>query len=314
MPGDTLVGLDAAAALGVRSEHHLFGGVVPHAVVATKVITHPLIGPKAQAPPGWSGAFGMQVRDVVLSGFTAFTPEDAREAGGRLLRRGPVRIKPVRATGGRGQQVVADAAGLDAMLGTMDAAELQSHGLVLEEDLGDVTTYSVGQVRVAELVASYCGTQSLTTDNGGATVYGGSELLVVRGGFEVLHTLGLPAEAALAIAQARAYDAAATEHFPGLFASRRNYDVVRGLDAKGRPRSGVLEQSWRIGGASGAEVAALEVFRAAPALHAVRAATVERYGEGHAPPPHATIHFWGADERDGPMTKYALAEPYDHAR
>jgi len=42
---------------------------------------------------------------------------------------------------------------------------------VLEEELGDVTTYSVGQVRVAGLVASYCGTQSLTTDNSGATVY-----------------------------------------------------------------------------------------------------------------------------------------------
>ena len=314
VPGDTLVGLDAAAALGVRSEHHLFGGVVPHAVVATKAITHPLIGPNAQAPPGWSGVFGMQVRDVVLSGFTAFTPEDAREAARRLLRSGPVRVKPVRATGGRGQQVVADAAGMDAVLGTMDAAELRCHGLVLEEDLGDVATYSVGQVRVAELVASYCGTQSLTTDSGGATVYGGSELLVVRGGFEALHALGLPAELALSIAQARVYDAAATEHFPGLFASRRNYDVVRGMDADGRRRSGVLEQSWRIGGASGAEVAALEVFRAAPALRAVRTATVERYGEGHAPPPHATIHFRGTDERDGPMTKYALAEPYDHTR
>jgi hypothetical protein len=76
----------------------------------------------------------------------------------------------------------------------------------------------------------------------------------------------------------------------------------------------VLEQSWRIGGASGAEIAALEAFLATPALRAVRAATVERYGEGHAPPPHATIYFRGTDERDGPMTKYALVEPYDHAR
>ncbi len=314
VPGDTLVGLDAAAALGVRGEHDLFGGVVPHAFVATKAITHPMVGPDAQAPSGWSWAFGTQVRDVVLSGFTAFTPEDAREAGGRLLRRGSVRVKPVRATGGRGQQVVADAIELDAILSAMDAMELRRYGLVLEEDLGDVTTYSVGQVRVAGLVTSYCGTQSLTTDNGGATVYGGSELLVVRGGFEALAGLGLSAEAALAAAQAWAYDAAATEHFPGLFASRRNYDVVRGLDAEGRRRSGVLEQSWRIGGASGAELAALEAFFAIPALNAVRAATVERYGEGHAPPPHATIYFRGTDERDGPMTKYALVEPYDHAR
>jgi hypothetical protein len=313
VPSDTLVGLDAAAALGVRDEHDLFGGVVPHAFVATKAITHPLVGPDAQAPPGWSCAFGTQVQGVVLSGFTAFSPEDAREAGRRLLQFGPVRVKPVRATGGRGQQVVSDAAGLDATLSAMDAEEMRRHGLVLEEELGDVTTYSVGQVRVTGLVASYCGTQSLTTDNSGATVYGGSELLVARGGFEALAGLGLSVEAALATAQARSYDAAATEHFPGLFASRRNYDVVQGLDAKGCRRSGVLEQSWRIGGASGAELAALEAFCAMPALSAVRAATIERYGEGHATPPHATIYFHGTDERDGPMTKYALAEPYDHA-
>lgn len=314
VPSDTLVGLDTAAALGVRSEHDLFGGVVPHAFVATKAITHPLIGPDAQAPPGWSNAFGTQVRGIVLTGFTAFTPEDAREAGRRLLRRGSVRVKPVRATGGRGQQVATDAAGLNAILGSMNTEVLRRHGLVLEEELSGVTTYSVGQVRVAELVASYCGTQSLISDNGGATVYGGSELLVAWGGFEALPRLGLPAEAALAAAQAQAYDAAATEHFPGLFASRRNYDVVQGVDAGGHRRSGVLEQSWRIGGASGAEVAALEAFLATPALSAVRAVTVERYGEGHLPPPQATIYFHGTDEREGPMTKYALAEPYDHAQ
>src|SRR5687767_76115 len=36
VPGDTIVGLDAAHALGIHSEKDLFGGVVPHAFVATK--------------------------------------------------------------------------------------------------------------------------------------------------------------------------------------------------------------------------------------------------------------------------------------
>ena len=66
------------------------------------------------------------------------------------------------------------------------AAELARDGLVLEENLVDVTTHSVGQVRVAELVASYHGTQRLTSDNHGEQVYGGSDLLVVRGGFDAL--------------------------------------------------------------------------------------------------------------------------------
>jgi hypothetical protein len=313
VPSDTLVGLEATA-LGVRGEHDLFGGVVPHAFVATKAITHPLVGPDAPAPLGWSPGFGHQVSDAVLAGFTAFSPEDAHHAGRRLLERGPVRLKPVRAAGGRGQAVVFDVVGLEAALDTMDPAELSDHGLVLEEDLADVTTYSAGQVRVAELMATYWGTQRLTPDNSGAEVYGGSELFVARGGFEALSGLDPPEEARLAVAQARVYDAAATEHFPGLFASRRNYDVVQGLDAEGRRRSGVLEQSWRLGGASGAEVAALEAFRAEPGLRAVRAATVEVYGGGAEPPSQATVYFCGVDERDGPLLKYALAKPHDHAR
>ncbi len=79
-----------------------------------------------------------------------------------------------------------DAAGLDAALAALDPAELAHHGLVLEEDLTEVTTYSVGQVSVAGLVASYWGTQRLTPDNRGAAVYGGSDLVVARGGFEAL--------------------------------------------------------------------------------------------------------------------------------
>jgi hypothetical protein len=63
----------------------------------------------------------------------------------------------------------------------MDAAELSEHGLVLEEDLTDVTTYSVGRVRAAGLVISYWGTQRVTRDNTGAAVCGGSDLVVARG-------------------------------------------------------------------------------------------------------------------------------------
>ena len=57
---------------------------------------------------------------------------------------------------------------------------------------------------------------------------------------------------------ARAYHEAALTCFAGMLASRSNYDVAEGRDATGRQCVGVLEQSWRLGGASGAEVAALE--------------------------------------------------------
>ena len=313
VPSCTLIGLAAAEALGVRNEHDLFGGVVPWAFAATKAITHPLVSPDAAAPRGWSPGFGGRVQDAVLVGFTAFDRDDAHLAGRRLLERGPVRVKAVQATGGRGQVVALDEAALEAALDAVDTAALAEHGLVLEENLAAVTTYSVGQVRVAELVASYYGTQRLTPDNGGEEVYGGSDLVVARGGFEALDRLDLSPEARLAVTQARVYDKAAMDCFTGMFASRRNYDVARGLDSAGRPHCGVLEQSWRMGGASGAEIAALEAFRAEPGLRAVRAGTVEAYGEAAPPPPGAAVYFQGVDQRDGLMTKYAFAEP-NHAQ
>lgn len=310
VPSQTLVGIEVAKALGIHSERDLFGGVVPYPFVATKAITHPLVEPDAAAPVGWSAEFGHRVRGVVLSGYSVFTPDDARRAAGHLLEQGGVRIKPVRETGGRGQSVISELAGLEVVLAATDAADLACCGLVLEENLTDVTTASVGQGRVAGLVATYYGTQRLTRDNGGATVYGGSDLLVVRGGYDVLLGVDLPEEARLAVAQAREYETAAMACFPGLFMSRCNYDIAQGLDSRGRKRSGVLEQSWRVGGASSAEIAALEAFKADPALRAVRASTVEIYGESDMPPPHATVYFRGEDEKVGFITKYTTVESY----
>jgi hypothetical protein len=95
-----------------------------------------------------------------------------------------------------------------------------------------------------------------------------------------------------------------------LFASRRNYDIVQGYDPKGLWRSGVLEQSWRIGGASGPEVAALSALRADPTLRAIHAWCVEAYGSDVTAPPHAVVHFCGVDDHVGPLTKYTVLEPH----
>jgi hypothetical protein len=308
-----LVGIDQAAQLGITGEHDLFGGAVPYPFVATKVITHPLVEQNASAPGGWSNSFADQVQSAVLHGYSVFTVDQAYAAGERLLEDGPVRLKPVHATAGRGQRVIQSLTELAEALAGIDAAELTGAGLVLEENLTAVATYSVGQVRVADLTATYYGSQRLTTDNAGDEVYGGSDLVVVRGDFDALGQLSLPENIRTAVEQARTYDAA-TSVFPGLFASRRNYDVAQGTNARGQWRSGVLEQSWRVGGATGAEIAALEAFRADPALQVVRASTFEVYGESQDPPPHATVYFRGVDEHVGWLTKYAMVKAHDDTR
>ena len=309
VPNDTLIGIAAAQRLGIKSEQDLFGGVVPFAFAATKTITHPLPDDDSRAPEGWSPEFANRVRDVVLPGYSAFAPRDARIAGLRLLGLGRVRIKPPAGIGGLGQCVIDDERALVAQLQSLDDDALLRDGVVLEQDLAEVVTHSVGKVCVGNMRASYCGVQRLTTNHRGEQVYGGSALIIVRGDFERLMELMLAPEVDIAIDQARQYHTAAVTSFRGMFASRCNYDIAQGVDSTGQWRSGVLEQSWRMGGASAAEVAALEAFRADESLEVVRASTTEVYATGSVPA-DAVVYFRGVDEHAGAMTKYVRIEPY----
>lgn len=308
VPSDTIIGIEQAEQLGVRSEDDLFGAVAPFAFLPTKAISHPLGHEGAEAPPGWSAEFGERIRSAVLEGFSAFSVVDARQAGLELLAGGPLRIKPVLARGGLGQQVVRSADELELALETLDPGGLALCGVVLERQLEQVRTFSVGQVRVGEWLLSYVGEQHLTPDNHGRQVYGGSTLQLVRGDFAALQSLPLEEELRRAIVQAQAYDEAAFNCFPGLIASRRNYDVALGSDPQGRACSGVLEQSWRIGGASSAEIVALQRMQAEPSLQSLRASSVEVYGPPPPLPAGALLIYQGDDPQCGLLTKYARIE------
>ncbi len=168
-----------------------------------------------------------------------------------------------------------------------------------------MTTLSVGQVTVDGLKIAYQGMQRTVMNNKGEHVYGGSRLVCVRGGWEVLDSLAMAPAVRLGVAQARSYDRAANE-FPGFLASRRNYDVGQGLDGAGQWRSGVFEASWRSGGASTAELAALTAFAHDPSLHVFEASTVKDFGKAREAPRHALIHFEGDDPEDGPILRYTI--------
>ncbi|KQP43755.1 biotin carboxylase [Pseudorhodoferax sp. Leaf274] len=308
VPSDTIVGVERAQDLGIHGRDDFFGGVVPRPFVSTKAITHPLVSGDAHAPEGWNPAFSRMVGDAVLPGFTAFTRADAALAADRLLQHGPVRIKVVRETGGNGQTVAKDRAAFDACLAGIADDLLDRDGVVVEQNLREVDTLSVGQVHVAGMVATYFGRQRLTPNHHGAEVYGGSDLTVVRGDFQALLALPLLPEERIAVEQALLYDSAAQSCFPGFFASRINYDVAQGLMPGGEWRSGVLEQSWRAGGATGAEIAALEAFRDDPQRRVVRASGYEVFGPCDALPPGAVVYFRGVDDQVGQLTKYTTVE------
>lgn len=310
VPSETITSLAEAQRLGVHSVDDLFGGVVPYPFVATKLISHALVDGAVAAPLGWSKACAERNRSAVLPGYSVFTADDARTAYELLAPMGGVRLKDPGGVGGGGQWVVKDRNDFDARLAEFDAQRLSANGLVLELDLIEPKTFSVGQVQVGDLKACYIGEQTLTRNHHGHSVYGGSSLLVTRGTLDSLLQMRLESALHTAVEQTLAYHHAAMDSYPGMFASRCNYDVIQGLDALGRCHSGVLEQSWRIGGASGAEAAALHAFRADPQLHHVRAATVEVYGDDVVVPAEAQITYSGVDAQVGRLTKYVVVDTH----
>lgn len=304
VPHDALL-LHDAHALGIEGPDQIFGGVVPYAFVATKAITHPLVGRDATAPDGWSHACAERSGSSTLRGYTAFSLNDARRATRLLLRDGPVRIKCVSGIGGAGQYLARNEGEADAALDALPATELE-RGVAVEEHLEGAVTFSAGVARCGQASIAYCGAQSLTRNHRGSEVYGGSTLDAVRGGFDALLALEITKAQRAAVELACAYDDAAFTAYPAAFASRRNYDVLFGRNAKGEVRAGVLEQSWRIGGASGAEVLALEAFRRDPARVRMRCATVEVYDDATPVPPGAFVYYRGVDPGAGALTKYAI--------
>jgi Protein of unknown function (DUF3182) len=193
-------------------------------------------------------------------------------------------------------------------IGPSTADEMAMYGLVLEENLRQVRTLSVGEVAVGSRKITYFGTQRTARDNQGRPVYGGSDLVCVRGGWRNLDALPMLPEVRAAVTAARRYDEAA-EEFPGFMASRRNYDVGRGIGVDDWPRSGVFEPSWRIGGASSAELAAMAAFARDASLQIVRASHVEEYGKGRRVPADAIVDFHGDDPEAGPVVRYTIVKP-----
>ncbi len=298
VPDQTLL-LEEAVNLGIRDSDDLYGGVVPHPFTKTKAISHQLLDDRANRPKGWSTIFAERIRDVVLPGYTAFDVRDARLATERMLQHGAaIRAKKPLSSGGRGQIVVRDFETLDRFLADFTRDEIATYGIVLEENLQLPQTLSVGRVNLHDVTITYHGKQRRTKDNEGRTVYGGTDLVCVRGDWAALEILPKAEKVRKAVEQAKLYDSAMSA-YAGFIASRRNYDVGQGMDVHGVWRSGVFESSWRAGGASPAELLAMTRFLDDPDLQVAEVSHVEKFGDISEPPrgpwfiSRAKILSWG---------------------
>ncbi|MEZ2721843.1 DUF3182 family protein [Paenalcaligenes hominis] len=276
LPLDTLLSTEAEN-LGVESIHDLYGGVVPYDFVKTKVLSHPLFHSSYSAPAGWHYGLGQTLLPYTLKGYSAFSVQDAFWTARGLIHDGPIRIKFAHAKASHDQFVCSHYQEVTDLLLQNRFEALLEQGVVIEEQLTDTTTYSVGQAEVAGMLISYIGEQSQTQNHEQLPTYGGTHLLAVQGGYEELSKVVNTPILVEAIALGQNYERCIQAAFPDFYASRRNYDVIHGTAWDGSDRLRVLEQSWRMGGASMAELLAISAFLDTPSLPSVQAWTQERY-------------------------------------
>lgn len=276
LPSHTLLQHEAKA-LGIKSLQDLYGGVVPYPFLLYKTLSHPIHHPSMNSPEGWNNDLGLILRPYVLKGCSAFNTQDALWTAEGMIHDGPLRIKLATANAGRGQWVVNNHEEVVDLFNQAQYQPFFEEGVIIEEALNNTVSFSIGQTEIGNYLISYCGEQEVTIDLKGQHTYGGSTLSVVQGGYSQLENILSFEKHKEALRMVQQYERHIFKAYPQIYASRRNYDVLQGVNAKGQMRLGVLEPSWRAGGASMAELLAFEAFTANSRLHHIRTWTKERY-------------------------------------
>lgn len=246
---------------GATGTDDVYGGIVKELEHADKAILHSLVSPYALRPAWYSRTFAKKVSKVVLPGFTVFSYEDAVAAFEAMQANGlAARFKDPTGTAERGQYVVQSREELDDIASNFGEAFIET-GAVLETDLRNASTLTAGIVLMAGQRYSWLG-NPYDTYHKGLKRFGGNELTVVRGGFDVLAKRCDDPRQKQAIQQiSQVHEAYASI---GASISRATFDVVQGVGSNGLFLSGVTDPSLRPSASSPAEIRAIEAFAEHP--------------------------------------------------
>ena len=224
--------------------------------------------------------FTKSIGEATLPGFTAFTPHDAAEAFKKMRDEGlSVRFKDPSSTGGLGQQLVRNQNELAEAL-TAHESKFANVGAVLEVDLENVETVTVGYVDLDGKTYTWYGKPHDVEFND-MLRFGGNELTVVKGGFDVLRRQCKDPSDLLAVVQTEhVFDAYSNL---GTIITRGTFDVVRGNALDGTYMSGVADPSFRPSASSAAEIRAIEAFAESAGTHVVTTRLVYDYDKKFVP-------------------------------
>ena len=273
VPAKTLP-ISIAENLGIVTSEDLYGGVVEHAIFATKSVLHPTLYSNSPAPGIYPRNFAsvLTERNLVLPGYTTFdsSQQEAFQIFNLLREQGfVVRLKEPDQSDGDGQAVISDTQYLRNLLDRYPGEVIFQKGLILETNVQNGKTVSIGQTSITGKDYTHIAFQKDIRQNG-RTIYGGATMMIFKGNLEnLIQNYAFDPDVTIALKQSYQIHQAYGELDPKL--SRASYDVLQGFDSKGNFLSGVTDQTFRLGGSSPAEVLAIEYLNNKPDINFVDA-------------------------------------------
>ena len=247
-----------AEILGASDDESFYGGAVEHRAHVGKAILHSTNSLKV--PRFYSAEFACSVSDLVLPGITCFSRGDVAVGFEKSFNE-TVRLKVSEASDGHGQFLIRDTGELSTAMSTMSDREISESGVVLESNVFDGMTVSVGVLKVAGGVYGFVAKQKNDiAPEDGRNRYIGAEIYVVRDGME-----GLMRDGMLMDRYGRAVMAGNSflgrySYFEPIF-SRVSFDYLQGLNSRGEMVGGITDITGRLGGSCPAVMQGISVLR-----------------------------------------------------
>jgi len=259
---------EIAREFNISSPEDFYGVVVDHLQQVEKSVFYPVVG--TSFPGHYSTKFSKQVRDSVLKGYSFFDLEGALAAHQKLSYFGKLRLKLLPNSDGHGQFKITTDDEFREILNKVDENKLAEFGAVIEPNLFEANTTSVGEIRLGDDVYSFLAFQKddIASEDG-RNRYMGADLITIRGTMENLLDLN---EAGLVLDQVKkavSFHQAYSYFKPVI--SRISYDVLCGTDFKGDVQIGVTDITARLGGSCPAVMLGVKVLDSDFTTEAVRA-------------------------------------------
>lgn len=267
VPAVTLVRDSVPNSIGTVED--FYGTLVNHRSQVGKAILHKSVS--SNAPGFYSPDFAHRVRDLVLPGFSAFSKADLIRTFKKheSTQTHSFRLKLPEKSDGHGQYQIRDQEHLDQILKTQSDKVVAEEGLVIEADLHDAQTISVGFAVLGNDTYSFIADQRNDVAEGRQR-YLGAGVIVIRGDMRRLVDAtqsGSNHEKAVRTAQVF-YDH--YSHFDPV-ASRLSFDYLTGYDKQREHLSGITDITARLGGTCPALLLSVLELKKNPQATAVKA-------------------------------------------